>query len=276
MIRMRLGGLSEVCRALKPRGDAIAPGNAMQWRKPPSTLALGTGEVHLWLALRGDGPSAPKESCDLTTDEIAAARRLRRPVDRELYVLAHVMLRDVLAHYLGLQPIEIALQTAAYGKPYLMDSQGTDLRFNLSHSKDAVLCGLTRGCEIGVDIEAMAHNDDLLNIATHFFAADEIAALAARCGDDRTTLFYRLWTRKEAYLKAHGKGLSHPLNSFSVLPNLQAVPDPVIRGLGSRSEGTWFCYGLPAPRGYAAATVLAQAASALNCWRWAPQSADAL
>ena len=268
MIRMRSGRLSQVSQALKPHGDAIATGNAMQWRKPPPTLALGPGEVHLWLALRGDGPSTPTASCGLAPDEMAAAQRLRRPADRELYLLAHVMLRDVLAHYLGLQPIEIALNTMAYGKPFLMNSQGTDLRFNLSHSKDAVLCGLTRGAEIGVDIEAMAQNDGLLNIATQFFAPDEIAALAACCGDDRTRLFYQLWTRKEAYLKAHGKGLSHPLNSFSVMTNLHAPPDPIIRDLGSSSEGTWFCYGLPAPRGYAAATVLAEAASALHCWRW--------
>lgn len=253
-----------------------AAGNLMQWRKPPPKRGLEAGEVHLWLALRGDGPSTLPQSSWLSTDEIATARRLRRPADRELYLLAHVMLRDLLAHYLSSRPIEIALDTAAYGKPFLMHTQATDLRFNLSHSRDAVLCGFTRGCEIGVDIEAMAQIDGLLNIATRFFAPGEIAALTARRGDERTRLFYRLWTRKEAYLKARGKGLGHPLNSFSVMPNLQAPPDPVIRGLDGESEGTWFCYGLPAPRSYAAATVLAAPASALRCWRWVPQSTNSL
>jgi len=165
-------------------------------------------------------------------------------------------------------PIEIALKRAAHGKPFLAGSHCTNLRFNLSHSGDAVLCALARGREIGVDIEATVPSDDLLNIATQFFAPDECAALAARNGGERTALFYQLWTRKEAYLKARGKGLSHPLNSFSVMPNLQAPPDPIIRDLDSGPESTWYCYELPAPQGYAAATVVSQAASALSCWRW--------
>ena len=249
----------------------------MQWRRPPPTSALGAGEIHLWLALRGDLSPTPAQPTCLAVDEIAAARRLRRPVDRELYVLAHFMLRDVLARYLNLPPVEIRLSTMAYGKPFLEDSHGTDLRFNLSHSMDAVLCALTRGCEIGVDIEAMAKNRDLLNIATHFFAADEIAALVARRGGDRAALFYQLWTRKEAYLKALGKGLSHPLSSFSVMPNLCTPPDPIIRGLDDRSQGSWYCYALPAPDRYKAATVVGEPARALCCWRWAPRKGgDAL
>lgn len=246
-------------------------GEARQWRKPPSELALSAGEVHLWLALRGEGASAPAQSYGLAVEEIATAQRLRRPLHQELYVLAHVMLRDVLARYLGQPPLKIVLDRRALGKPFLADDRGTGLRFNLSHSADAVLCGLTRGCEIGVDIEAMAPNDDLLNIATRFFTADEIAALTARRGEERARLFYQLWTRKEAYLKARGKGLIHPLNSFSVLPNLKAPPDPLIHALDARSEGRWFCYGLPAPRGYAAAMVLAEAAGTLRCLRWKPQ-----
>ena len=173
-----------------------------------------------------------------------------------------------LARYLSVTPIEIALESAAHGKPYLARSHCTDLHFNLSHSGDAVLCALTSGPEIGVDIEATVLSDNLLNVASHFFAPDECAALAARRGSDRAAFFYRLWTRKEAYLKARGKGLSHPLNMFSVMPSLRVPPDPVVSGLDTGPEGTWFCYGLPAPPGYAAATVVAGAASVLACWRW--------
>ncbi|MDH3316089.1 MAG: 4'-phosphopantetheinyl transferase superfamily protein [Gammaproteobacteria bacterium] len=243
----------------------------MQWYTPPRKLALGPGEVHVWLALRGDATSSYIESAGLATDEIVGARRLQRPADRELYLLAHVMLRDVLANYLGVTPIEIVLTSAAHGKPCLVNSHCTDLRFNLSHSGDATLCALTRGREIGVDIEGAVPSKDLLNVATHFFAPDECAALAARNDDDRVALFFLLWTRKEAYLKACGKGLSHPLNAFSVLPSLGVPPDPVVRGPNAGSEGTWCCYGLAAPPGYAAATVVAGPASALTCWRWVPR-----
>lgn len=248
--------------------DRHGPNHAMQWCNPPPTLLLGPGEIHLWLALRGDAPPTYTESAGLTIDEIARARRLQRPADRELYLLAHVMLRDVLAHYLSLTPLEIVLNSAAHGKPFLAGSHCTDLHFNLSHSGDAVLCALTRGREIGVDIEAAVPSEDLLSVAAYFFAPDEYAALAARNGDDRVALFYLLWTRKEAYLKACGKGHSHPLNAFSVMPSLEVPPDPVVRGPDTESEEAWFCYGLPAPLGCAAATVIAGAASALSCWRW--------
>ena len=240
----------------------------MLWCSPPSTLALGPGEIHLWLALRGDGPLIDIGSAGLSTDEIARARRLQRPADRELFLLAHAMLRDVLARYLSVMPIQIVLKSAANGKPFLADSHCTDLRFNLSHSGDAVLCALTRGREIGVDIEAAAPREDLLSIARHFFAPDECTALAARSGDDRLALFYLLWTRKEAYLKACGKGLSYPLNKFSVMPSLAVPSNPVVRGPDTGSEATWSCYGLPMPPGYAAATVIAGSASALSCWHW--------
>ena len=243
----------------------------MQWCTPPRKLVLGPGEAHVWLALRGDVTSSYIESFGLTADEFAAARRLQRPADRELYLLAHIMLRTVLADYLSVTPNEVELKNAEHGKPSLVNSHCTDLRFNLSHSGDAVLCALARRREIGVDIEAAVPSEDLLSVVVNFFAPDECAALAARNGDDRVALFYLLWTRKEAYLKACGKGLSHPLNAFSVLPSLEVPPDPVIRGPESGSEGTWFCYGLKAPPGYAAATVIAGAVSAVSCWRWKPR-----
>ena len=181
------------------------------------------------------------------------------------------MLRDVLAQYLGVAPLAIRLGSSALGKPFLAGRYSAELHFNLSHSGDSVLIGVTRGREIGVDIETAVPSDDLLSVATHYFAPDECTALAAAGDADCVALFYLLWTRKEAYLKACGTGLSHPLNAFSVMPTLAVPPDPVMHCPDPAAQDRWYCYGLPAPDGYAAAAVTAGAAGALRYWRWSPR-----
>jgi 4'-phosphopantetheinyl transferase len=240
----------------------------MKWMMPRAAPTIRSGEVHLWLGLTGLSRIDDPVASGCSPEELARAARLYRAADRTLFVLAHAMLRDVLAGYLNTAASAIALRAGRHGKPELADARHADLRFNLSHSGDAVLCAVTRGREIGVDIEAVVAHEDLLSIGSHFFAEDECAALAACTDRDRVTLFYLLWTRKEAYLKAHGKGLSHPLSAFSVLASVDTRADPVVKPLTDESGSNWHCYGLPAPAGYAAGFALEGAPERVSCWQW--------
>ena len=240
----------------------------MDWRTPPQALAIADDEIHLWVAIQSEAPPGDALVSSLAQGELARAQRLLRRPDRELFILAHAMLRDVLARYLRITPGAIMLSSGAQGKPRLAELHHSKLRFNLAHSGQAVLCGVAQGREIGVDIEASVPREDLRSIAAHFFAPDECAALAVRTVSEQAEFFYLLWTRKEAYVKARGTGLNLPLHEFSVLPAMGAPSDAVIRCLDTAAQTDWYCSDLPAPQGYAAATVVAGSGCTLSRWRW--------
>lgn len=117
--------------------------------------------------------------------------------------------RPVLARYAGLPAAALTLTADTYGKPHL--AAPSSLAFNLSHCGDIVLLAIARGVEPGVDVEALRPRPRALQLAQRYFTADETAALAALPGDDRQQAFYRLWTAKEAVLKALGRGLAFGL-----------------------------------------------------------------
>lgn len=138
--------------------------------------------------------------------------------DRNAYISAHALLRHKLAHATGLKAADLRFAHDAFGKPSLVNS-AAPISFNLSHSRGMVAVAMVRGLEVGVDVEAsgrVVSND--LAIAEQNFTPREISALK-QCSDapSRREFFCWLWTRKEAILKATGKGLSMPLNSFCVI-----------------------------------------------------------
>ena len=118
--------------------------------------------------------------------------------------------RQVLAQYAGVLPGELTLTADIYGKPRL--AAPASLGFNLSHCGDVVLLALGHGIELGVDIEALRPRPRALQLAQRYFTAAEAAALAALPEDVRLQAFYRLWTAKEAVLKALGRGLAFGLH----------------------------------------------------------------
>lgn len=221
-------------------------------------------EVHLWLAMRGDlAPDAPLVAA-LNNAERARASHLRNAADRALFVLAHAVLRDVLARHLGCDPGELLLDSGRHGRPMLAAVHDSPLEFNLSHSGDAVLIAVAQGRAVGADIEAVVSHDDLDTVAAQVFSDDECAALAAQDANGRVALFHALWTRKEACLKAWGRGLGVPTRSFSVL---------AARGTGIRCpDGTpndrLSCRSVIAPPGYAAAIAVSGEFGDVVSRRW--------
>jgi 4'-phosphopantetheinyl transferase len=141
-------------------------------------------------------------------------RPLRLAADRRRYVAAHGLLRHILAGYAGLAPSEMRVERAPEGKPRLLHPR--DLRFNLSHSEGIGVVAVALAREVGIDIEAVRPLDDLESLVGTCFSAVERTQFAALPEPSRLLAFFEAWTRKEAFLKALGEGLSRPLDSFDV------------------------------------------------------------
>jgi 4'-phosphopantetheinyl transferase len=172
--------------------------------------------VDVWL-VGLDGPASDGDwDVPLTEDEMARAARFRFPRDASRFRAARRALRRLLGRYLTVDPASIALQYEAHGKPALAGPfADCGLHFNVSHSHDAAAIAVSREA-VGVDIEIDRPVGDALLVARTAFAADEYAELITQPEAERMRGFLRIWTRKEAYVKACGEGLSTPLDSFCV------------------------------------------------------------
>jgi 4'-phosphopantetheinyl transferase len=132
-------------------------------------------------------------------------------------VLGRGFLRVLLGRYLETEPKEVRFTYGLFGKPALADEHATSrLRFNASHSHELAVYAFAWEHEIGVDVEYVKTDFASEDIARHFFSAYEVATLMALPEAERGPAFFRCWTRKEAYIKAIGSGLSHPLDEFDV------------------------------------------------------------
>jgi len=150
----------------------------------------------------------------LCLDELNRAERFRFENLKRSYIVSRGGLRVLLSHYLGCNPREIEFVCGQNGKPALRGM--SPVRFNVSHSGDLALYAFTLDCELGVDVERLRELDDLESIASRFFCAAEASELLSLRPEDRRSAFFRCWTRKEAYVKAVGDGLSIPLDRFQV------------------------------------------------------------
>jgi 4'-phosphopantetheinyl transferase len=206
-------------------------------------------DVELWQCLL-DLPAASLHEAFavLSDDEIERAQRYRFERDRGRFVAARAFLRRKLAEQLSVSPRELAFVYGQFGKPGLSHRWTSDMvEFNLSHSEGMAILAITRGLTVGVDLERIPHVPDLQPLASRFFSAHEIAALNALPPEARDIAFYCCWTRKEAFLKALGNGLAHPLDSFDVSLDEDRPGILAIRG-DSESPSSWTLFHLrPGP-----------------------------
>ncbi|HJR05677.1 MAG TPA: 4'-phosphopantetheinyl transferase superfamily protein [Pyrinomonadaceae bacterium] len=176
-------------------------------------------EVHVWRADLNQGASIVRALYEvLQADERLRADRFHFQQHRERFVVARGALRQILGSYLGSAPEQIRFAYNQYGKPALAaDAVGDDLlSFNVSHSEGIALYAIARGRRVGLDIEHLREDFDALTLAERFFSPSEVATLSELPAEQQTVAFFNCWTRKEAYIKALGEGLSHPLDRFSV------------------------------------------------------------
>ncbi len=199
----------------------------------------------------------------LSRDELGRSARFRFEADRNNYTIARGGLRQLLGSYLGLSPAAIRFKYSPYGKPLLdigLESNG--LEFNISHSGEMILWAFTTGRRVGVDVEKVRRDFNTAEIAERFFSLAERAELNDLPPEQRHRAFFYCWTRKEAFIKALGEGLSHPLDGFDVsltpgkLAQLRATrPDP-------QDAARWLLWDVPMRGDYAAALVAAAHARA--------------
>ena len=241
------------------------------WRIPPRALALGNGEVHVWRVATDLAPPRLKRfQQTLSAAERERARRFYFRKDRDRYVAARGLLRTVLSGYLDVAPNQLRLSCNSHGKPALDLESGVDrLCFNVSHSHRMALIAVMRQNEIGVDIERIRPELAYEMIARRFFSPDEVATLLALPEYLRREAFFTCWTRKEAYLKARGDGLSFPLDQFTV--SLVPGDSPaLLRVEGNVLETSrWSLHHMCPRPGYVAALAIEGHARGVNLWQWA-------
>jgi len=198
-------------------------GETSGWTAAPERPTLLPGEAHVWRASGGpDAAALARSAFVLSDDERARAARLHFERDRIRFIRAHGVLREVLARYLAAPPARLSFVKGPFGKPSIA---GSALEFNLSHCEDMVVVAISGCGAVGVDVERVRDMPDAKSLAAHFFAPAENAALAAAPVSERRGLFFSIWTRKEAYVKATGEGLSRPLDSFEAA-RLEPPPPP--------------------------------------------------
>jgi 4'-phosphopantetheinyl transferase len=182
----------------------------------PGRHQLESREVCLWtVRLEASEDNFARSVAWLSPEEKSRAERFHFSRHRRAFALGRAALRALLGSYLGIQPAEVCFIYGAQGKPALSDA-ACPLRFNASNSGDLAAVAFTTGCEIGVDVEQHRTLHDFENIAQRFFSPQEAAELMELPNSEKTTAFFHCWTRKEAYIKAMGGGLSIPLDSFRV------------------------------------------------------------
>lgn len=198
----------------------------------------------------------------LSDSERHRADRFCFPRDRTRFVVARGLLRTHLGAYLGLEPGRVVIAQAAHGKPYV-ETLGhvARLGFNLSHSGGLALYAFSWDREVGIDVEQVRPLDDLDRLASRSFSPREYAEWRQYPRDEQLEAFFRGWTRKEAFVKAIGLGLSYPLGTFDV----SLGPSAALLRFEGPSEAPWTFQHLDPSPGYVA-TVVAEGESRIVWW----------
>jgi 4'-phosphopantetheinyl transferase len=238
------------------------------WESPPNDFELAPHEVHVWkAALDASRGRIARFVETLAQDERDRAARFHFENGRENYVAARGILRELLGKYLGVAPDAVQLEYTSHGKPLLDSAHASDLRFNLAHSGDMVLFAFVRAARIGIDVERCRPDFDGQRIADRFFTEAESSKLRAARESERVRAFTRQWTRKESFIKAHGDGLSYPLNAFAVIEDddgtLRIAVDAAPAG-----ASPWHIRDLDIGDDYAAAVTVELASPQLRTLGW--------
>lgn len=187
----------------------------------------------------------------LSPDERRRAGAFHRPADRDRYVAARGLLRELLAQQLGLDPADVPLVTGQGGKPALDPAAALgDLRFNASRSGRRAVFAWARAREVGVDVER-ERDLDLKGVAARTFTAEELSAWRALEPAARTPAFFAAWARKEAYAKGRGEGLA--LGMQRIRPTPTSTPGRHVVADPEGAAARWTVVDVDAGEGYAAA-----------------------
>ncbi len=179
---------------------------------------LTPGEIHLWLLYLDQvvDPGLPDRYHELLDSaEQAHFRRLRLPKVARQYLLSRVLVRSSLSFYSAVPPSAWRFRPGSHGRPVITDPGLPGLDFNLAHTEGLIVCAVSRDTMLGVDVEYLDRDNQLIEIAERFFAPAEYRDLRALPVARQRERFFDYWTLKEAYIKARGLGLACPLGKFA-------------------------------------------------------------
>lgn len=218
-------------------------------------VTLGEDEVHLWHVNLNDRAWLGDDLVDTLSDEERdRAQHFRFPMHRQRFIASHGIQRLLLANYAGQAPRDLRFAYGRHGKPALTCCAGPPLlRFNIAHSQNLLLCAVAGTKEVGVDVECQRPLLDLTGLAKSAFTKGEFARFAQAKSSEKKEHFFRIWTCKEAYLKATGEGISG-LSTIDI--NLQKNEESSFSTHFSTIESwqrTWSIYSFSPAEGFAAA-----------------------
>lgn len=234
----------------------------------PFPPRLERDEIHVWRTdLNEQSDELQSFLGVLNATERTRAERFHFKKDRDRFVIARGILRMILGRYLHVEPERLQICYGPHGKPALADVHKKDrLHFNVSHSHSLTLYAIARERELGMDLEYVRHGFATESIARHVFSPGEIEKFLKLPPSQRDQAFFNCWTRKEAYVKAVGKGLSLPLNQLEV-SFAPGEPAALLSENGKNVSG-WSLRDLSPGPGYVAAIAIEGVVSGLSNWQW--------
>jgi 4'-phosphopantetheinyl transferase len=246
------------------------------WHEISEVPILGKSEVHVWkINLAAPPGEVSRLRNFLSAVEREQAARFHFAQNQRRFVVRRAILRRLLAASLETKPDAIQFKILSHGKPQVLGQESPDgLRFSCSHSADLALVALARGRELGVDLEQHRPLAEAEELAGKFFSSSEISELAALPQPLKMPAFFNGWTRKEAFLKAIGLGLSFPLDRFSVAltPDRSATLLNVADDYEAAQKWTMFSLNVRAD--YSAALVFTGKTTGIQLFNWNSQSLD--
>ena len=232
---------------------------------PEGRHFLQAGHIHVWRAIV-DIPFARLQVYQetLSPDERERAQRFKLSLHQRRFTAARGILRQILARYLRTPPRDIRFQSGPFGKPLLHASVDQPLHFNVAHSQQWALYAVSRDFEIGIDLEGDRDSLDYAGLAERICSAEELLTFQKLSRTEQRTAFFRCWTRKEAFVKAIGKGFSFPLEQVTV----SFAPDEPSRILSvqKQSPHDWSLFDLPLGQGFWGALAIAGKPSLIQGW----------
>ncbi len=241
------------------------------WPVNTNIPTLRPDEIHLWL-IPTDLPAAVQNHAyqNLDTDEKNRADRFRVEHARQQHIIAHATLRTLLSAYQEIPPDELRFEKGERGKPALVTTHHAEpLHFNLSHSGNYALLGLCRNHPLGVDIEQKKEIRDARGLINRFFTQMEAREFECLDGDKLINRFYRLWTCKEALLKAEGQGITGGLDSFAISLEAEIPLTTVWQKVSNAhiwANPDWMLKELVIPNQYAGAVACYAGIREINCF----------
>jgi len=242
------------------------------WQSSPGNLVLSKDEVHVFCASIQQPLWGLQQLAEiLSPDEQLRANNFYFEKDRCRFIVCRGILRTILGRYLDIKPGDIQFDYGLHSKPALLETNSSHslVQFNLSHSQELALYAFTLKRQVGIDVEYIRSIDDIDSLAKHFFSEQEYTVLRKLPESQKQVAFFNCWTRKEAYIKATGQGLSLPLNQFEV----SFIPGEKARLLrtftDSKEASLWSLQELTPNPEYIAAIAVQGFNSQLKMFSWA-------